>query len=157
MRKGYHYKLETYAHRLTFMNAVSITYFQAAATAIPTLLIAVAVGIKQGAIYADYYGLLRGRRKIFVLVMLSIVALAIVLGEMAALRAIARGSGNTLEVELSWAAIMTCMLLIVLEMVQPLAEKMAPENGHRLRLSVAGFWFVLAAYSALVIYGVVPL
>lgn len=139
------------------MAQIPIMFFQVGATAIPTLLIAVAVGIKQGAIYADFYAVAKGWHKKFAMVLLAMVTLAIVLGEMAALRAIARGSGNAIEVEMVWAAIMTCLLLIVLEMVQPLAEKMAPDSGHTLMLSVAGVWFVFAAYSALVIYGVVPL
>jgi protein-S-isoprenylcysteine O-methyltransferase Ste14 len=139
------------------MLQMPIMFFQVGATAIPTLLIAVAVGIKQGAIYAEIYDRAAGWHKKFALVLLCLVTLSIVLGETAALRAIARGSGNGMEIELVWTAIMVCLLLIALEMVQPLSAKMTEEGGHRLLLTVAGAWMVMGAYSALIIYGVLPL
>ncbi|MDQ0078241.1 hypothetical protein [Arthrobacter oryzae] len=139
------------------MTEIPIMFFQVGATAIPTLLIAVTVGIKHGEIYATDYEHAKKKHKVYILAVLSAMALVIVLGEMSALRAIARGAGNRLEVDLVWSAIMACILLITLEMMKPMADKMSPKGGRRLLLIVTGAWVVLTAYSALVIYGVVPL
>jgi hypothetical protein len=142
------------------MNDLPIMFFQVAASAIPTLLIAVAVGIKQGATYAKQYGQLAARGFKFKAMVLGItvaIGLAIAMGEFAALRAIARGSGNSAEVELVFTAIFICFLLIVLEMLAPFAESMTPQNHIRLLTGVSGIWVLFAGYYLLISNGIIPL
>lgn len=59
--------------------------FQVAATAIPTLLIAVAVGLKQGTLYAKSYAAVQGWRRWMMVLVALFVNFSIVLGEFAAL------------------------------------------------------------------------
>lgn len=139
------------------MNDVPIMFFQVAATAIPTLLIAVAVGIKQGATFAEGFVLVEGVHRRILGALGVFVTLSIVLGEFAALRAVIRGSGNQLELELAFAAIAGCLLLITIEMVTPLVKKLSPRGGGRLLSSVAGLWMVLAIYTLLISGGLIPL
>lgn len=143
---------------ITGMHNVPIMFFQVAATAIPTLLIAVAVGIKQGATYAEYYGQIkRPWVKIMLVGMTVVLGLAIALGEFAALRAIARGSGNGLEAELVFSAIYVCFMLIFMELLAPFAQHMTLRAHSRLLGSAAAVWTGFAVYFMLILYGVVPL
>jgi hypothetical protein len=139
------------------MNQLPIMYFQVGATAIPTLLIAVAVGIKHGAAYASYYEQVKGWPRFLFLVITVVTGLAVALGEFAALRAIARGSGNQLEGEMVWSAISLCLLLIVMELVEPFAEKMERRNHKNLMLGIVGVWMVMCVYVSMISTGVIPL
>jgi hypothetical protein len=138
--------------------SIPIMFFQVASTAIPTLLIAVAVGIKQGATFAGMYERAKTEdwKARMVLITVGLVSI-IVLGELAALRAIARGSGNELEALMAWAAIMNCLLLILLEFILPIAYKMRHKGFNRLLQGVSYGVMALAVYVLLIVVGVVPL
>lgn len=139
------------------MNNVPIVFFQVAAAAIPTLLIAIVVGLKQADAFAQLFKKASKRLKPVLLGFWLLLVLMIVLGELCAFRAIARGSGNSLEAESVWAAIMICLGMIVLEMLQPLGRLMTV-RGHVILLQSAFVAFgILAVYTLLILWGVVPL
>ncbi|MBT2565269.1 hypothetical protein J7I84_01945 [Arthrobacter sp. ISL-85] len=139
------------------MNQLPIMFFQVAATAIPTLLIAVAIGIKHGDTYAGYYERVQGRIRYLYPSLTVAMGLVVALGEFAALRAIARGSGNHLEAEMVWGAIHICLLLIVIELLEPFGKTMKRPQHKLLLMSICVLWMVTAIYVALIIYGIVPL
>ncbi|TQJ40764.1 hypothetical protein FBY33_2855 [Arthrobacter sp. SLBN-112] len=71
--------------------SIPIMFFQAASTAIPTLLIAVAVGIKQGATFAGFYERAKtGGHKRHLVLMTVGLPVVTVLGQMAPSRCAAR-------------------------------------------------------------------
>jgi hypothetical protein len=69
---------------MSSMNAVPLAYFQVGATAIPTLLIAVAVGLKQGASHAESFKKTKGDRAVSVFTVI-LFSLTVGVGELAAL------------------------------------------------------------------------
>lgn len=139
------------------MNIFPIVFFQVAAAAIPTLLIAIAVGMKQADAFAKLFEKASKRAKPFLVGFWVVLVLMILLGEIAAIRAIARGSGNRLEAEFVWSAIMICLFMIVLEMMQPLGRLMSA-RGHIILLeSMMGVFILIIIYTLLVFNGVVPL
>lgn len=139
------------------MNSVPIIFFQVSAAAIPTLLIAIVVGLKHADAFAKYFGRASKRAKPFYLAFWLLLILMIVVGEFAAFRAIARGSGNALEVEMVWTAIMICVFMIVLEMLQPPGLLMSGRGHIILFQSATAFFGIAVIYSSLILWGIVPL
>ncbi|WP_285250239.1 hypothetical protein [Pseudarthrobacter sp. fls2-241-R2A-168] len=143
---------------MTDMNNVPIMFFQVSATAIPTLLIAVAVGIKQGQTFAGFYErAVTGRHKRVLLVMTIVLPLIIILGELCALRAVLRGAGNELELLLVWGAYFNCLLLIFLEFIVPIGYKLKFKGFGKLMNGVSIGGGMLGLYMLLIAAGVIPL
>lgn len=94
--------------------------FQAGATAIPTLLIAIAVGLKHGAAQAETFKSSSALIKIVTVFMGVILIVSLVGGELAALTALYHGEGNVFLAKLVFVAIINCLGILAFEFLQPL-------------------------------------
>ncbi|WP_306633669.1 hypothetical protein [Pseudarthrobacter siccitolerans] len=106
------------------MNNVPIMLFQAGATAIPTLLIAIAVGLKQGAAQAEAFESSSKPMKIVTVFFGVVLILSLVCGELAAITALYHGEGDVFLAKLVCIAITNCLGILAFEFLQPLAEAM---------------------------------
>jgi hypothetical protein len=107
---------------MKLMASIPIQFFQVGAAAIPTLLVAVSVGLKQGAQYAEL-ATKSGPIVRYATALLSLfLMLNIVAGELCALYALTIGSGDTALARPVATAIMICLLIIALEFLKPIMD-----------------------------------
>jgi hypothetical protein len=101
---------------------IPVTFFQAGATIIPTLLIALAVGAKRGEKYAEEMTEKKPSGLIAIVTVLILVLVAGV-GEVTALIAIVFKAGSTFQAGLVFAAILFGIFMVGLELTRPLLTK----------------------------------
>lgn len=104
------------------MVSIPIQFFQVSAAAIPTLLVAVVVGLKQGSLWAETMN----KSGWFVKLSTTTVSLAIILtiicGEFCAVYALTIGEGTSALAKPVCAAIAFCLLIIALEFLKPILD-----------------------------------
>lgn len=131
------------------MTDVPIQFFQVGATAIPTLLIAVAVGVKQGAAYAEMFSNSSRLMKCVTLFGLFTFLVSVVGGELAALTALYQGKGTPSQAIFVYTGIGNTLAALVAEYVQPMAKAMSFRGGLVLWI------LVLLAWIGVVVYGII--
>src|SRR5450755_936578 len=104
---------------------IPVQYFQVAAAAIPTLLIAVAVGAKQGQQMWDAVKGAKGFDR-FMRVTWPLVLTVIVLGgEISALGGTVTNGGGGLQASIAFMAIVVLLYTIALELVAPMRSQLS--------------------------------
>jgi len=127
---------------------IPIEFFQASATIIPALLIALAVGAKHGEDYAERMTEKRFSGFIAIVTVLVLV-FVIGAGEVTALIGIIFGGASAGAAGLVFTAILLCILLVARELTQPLFAKTS-RRVQELVLTCLGVGF-LAGLGAFVI------
>ncbi|MET3812432.1 hypothetical protein [Arthrobacter sp. UYEF3] len=132
------------------MTEVPITFFQAGATAIPTLLIAVAVGLKQGVIQAEMLKKASNFGKIGILIPAVLFVVSVVAGLLAAVTALFYDHGSSFQAGLVLTALMNSLAFIVIEFFTPIAAALRPGAGVLIWVfTLIGylvmFWYVIFA------------
>ncbi|MFB9654777.1 hypothetical protein [Pseudarthrobacter oxydans] len=89
--------------------------------------------------------------------MTVVLPLIIVLGELCALRAILRESGNELELIFVLGAYFNCLLLIFLEFVVPIGHQLKVKGFGKLMNGVSVGGGLLGLYVLLIAADVIPL
>lgn len=128
------------------MTQPNLALFQACATAIPTMLIAVAVSIGRGKTLAEDYDEVGRYERIFRLVSVLIMGALIANAEMKALLAISRGEGS--REQAFWVVLGAMVLLVnvIYELIYPLIDS---EKEEWIKLTVKG---VILALPLAVLY-----
>ena len=126
---------------------IPLQFFQVAATSIPTLLIAVAVGAKTGEALVVGMGDSKFQ-KVQTFTFLLLFTLSIVVGEIAALLALVHGHGS--KGACFWAAngIFMALVFVFRPFYLPFTEKISPRMGK----AVLGFLFTGGYVIALEIF-----
>lgn len=103
------------------MNTFSLVYFQAAATIIPTLLIAVAIGSKRAIAIANVAGSELGNlARIALLATGCLVGLSVIAAEMSALVCIATGKTSLVAGSIILGVISLLLVSVVFELFIPI-------------------------------------
>lgn len=101
----------------------AIQYFQAVATAIPTLLIALAVGMRLGETTAARLEAVPVKHLTRFTIILATNTLIIVAGEFAALFALVRGGGNGVEAIICFLAVVVCLNNLIVFLLLPILKR----------------------------------
>lgn len=104
------------------MGTIPMAYFQAGATAIPTILIAVAVGVRQGTTWARDMQKETRLGRILTICIVIFCVLIIVGGEASALVALLTGHGTLMAADVVWGGVMSGLLLLTAELIKPFME-----------------------------------
>jgi hypothetical protein len=117
-----------------------IQFFQATATAIPTLLIAVAVTSKGGDRFARNVENLHGRRLFFELIPIMLSIAGIVSGEIASLIVLATGASQWFQAFLAFVAVTLCLVSLTSTFVTPMFDKLKPREVNAI------IWVILVGF-----------
>jgi hypothetical protein len=102
-----------------------VQYFQATAAAIPTLLNAIAVGMKGGIQYADYMNSMKSGSDRSKVILWAIGLIYVIAGgEVAALIAILTNNGSLFQAGWAFAAVIFCFLALASEFIRPVLQIM---------------------------------
>ncbi len=122
------------------MSQIPLAFFQAGATAIPTILIALAIGMKHGTQEAERIARksLRERRTSIGFVLLLV--LAVVGGEFSALFALLLGSGNYALATIVWLGVSLGLLTLIGELLKPILGVLSKNESRILIWPVLILW-----------------
>lgn len=133
---------------------IPVQFFQVTAAAIPTLVIAMAVGAKQGQLMADSFARSNGSGR-FLLVFFSVIVFALVFaGEWLSLRALIWGNGEKVSALIIYCCIALLLYLVCWQFIFPIKEFFSEGQWSLLELClalgalgsiIAMWWFVLDA------------
>lgn len=127
------------------MAAIPMVYFQAGATAIPTILIALAIGAKQGQTWAE--GLQTETRLGRISSMLLVVFCVFLMfaGEASALIALFTNDPDITQADMVWFAVMIGLLLLTLELIKPYREVLKKRERTFLQIMIGILWLLISA------------
>ncbi|SDP33250.1 hypothetical protein SAMN04487914_10890 [Arthrobacter sp. ok909] len=128
------------------MTSVPMPFFQVGATAIPTLLVAVAIGIKAGNLHGEVFQSARKSHKIAALFSSFFFIAIVTAGELSALTALFKGYGNSIQAACIWTAMTTCLFLIIIEFVGPISNSMTAKGGWTLATVLLLSWVGVNLY-----------
>ncbi|WP_156507344.1 hypothetical protein [Arthrobacter sp. OY3WO11] len=134
------------------MSQVPLAYFQVGATAIPTLLVAVAVGLKQGVTHAEEFKKASRIDKGVAVFTVVLFSLSVGVGELAALTALYRGEGSSLQALLVWGAVSFALLLIIMEFITPIVSAMKSLGAVILWAGLIVVWLISVVYAQVLIF-----
>jgi len=143
--------------------SIPVQYFQAMATAIPTLVIAITIGLRSGNLFKDLVGpFSKGRWRYATLIICLLIPTIIVFGEFAALHALLAGFGTALEALAALFAAAFCLMILLGELINPMLEHF----GMTTRVNVSFLpmasilpvfiWFFVTLFPTSTDPGVVP-
>jgi hypothetical protein len=132
------------------MASIPIAFFQVGATAIPTLLIAVAVGLKQGVSHAESFKKTKGDRAVAVFTV-SLFSLTVGAGQLAALTALYQGTGGRFQALLVWMAVSFALMFIIMEFITPVVSAMKPLGGAIMWGGMLVAWLISVVYAQILI------
>lgn len=127
------------------MATIPIPYFQAGATAIPAILIALAVGAKHGTTWAARMQKESKRARIGYIVVLMVVVVAIGGGEFSAILALFANHGSLFQAHMVWGGVTLGLLLLIMELITPVIEVLTARERSVLLFVMATLW-ILACF-----------
>lgn len=125
------------------MATIPMEYFQAGATAIPTILIALAVGARQGTTWAKDMQKETRLGRILAICIVSFCVLVIVGGETSALVALFTGHRTIMEADMVWAGVMIGLLLLIVELIKPVMEVLKKREKYVLQAMIVFIWLLI--------------
>lgn len=134
------------------MASVPIAYFQVGATAIPTLLVAVAVGLKLGLSHAEEFKKASRVDKGVAVFTVVLFSLSVGIGELAALTALYQGEGSSLQAFLVWGAVSFALLLIIMEFITPIVSAMKPLGAVLVWAGLVVIWLISVVYAQILMF-----
>ncbi|MFE4837385.1 hypothetical protein ACFRAU_22230 [Arthrobacter sp. NPDC056691] len=125
------------------MVTVSREFFQAGATAIPAILIALAVGAKQGIRWAqDLQGKSRLGRVLVIMIVLFCI-LAVLGGEAVALVTLLTQNYTVDAANLVWSGLMIGLLVLITELIRPVSDGLPKRERPFLLVGAILIWVLI--------------
>ncbi|MET3349022.1 UNVERIFIED_ORG: heme exporter protein D [Arthrobacter sp. UYEF1] len=135
------------------MSQIPLAFFQAGATAIPTILIALAIGMKHGTQEAESIARQSRRERRTSIGFVLLLVLTVVGGEFSALFALLSGSGNYALATMVWLGVSMGLLTLIGELLKPILGVLSKNERRILIWPLLVLWcgvFVLFLFEAVV-------
>lgn len=127
------------------MVLVPIAYFQVAATAIPTLLVAMAVGMKHGTNLAESMkGATKWERGLMAVFGVA-MAFMVSWGETLSLLALVKGRGEVWQAGHVFSAIASLIFIVIYEFVYPIKEALGKLGSALFNVALPAIWMLVMA------------
>lgn len=135
---------------------IHIEFFQATATVVPTLLIALAVGLKGGQQFADRFKSdTEGKKKVARyghLFMVLLLATLIAISEFTSLVVLVSDRFSSLQALVSLSGVLFCLVILTKEFLQPTLNLLSDRERNFIEwLFVAGIVAALVSFNSAVI------
>jgi hypothetical protein len=131
------------------MVSVPLAFFQVAATAIPTLLVAMAVGMKRGEGLGTAFKNAKKQYQMLIVLFTLLMVAVIGWGEMLALLVLAKGQGEVWQARWVFTAIATLIFVLIVEFVGPLDRALGKWGNY-----VFGPVVILIWFASILVFGI---